>query len=208
MHVRRTIAATVAAVALLSGCGAEGGGGPVAVQTNDDGWNGTYLAEPWQPSDLALQRTDGTPLALDQADDRLRLVFFGYTKCPDVCQVVMGTIASAVNRLDADQRRQVEVVFVTTDPARDEPRVLREYLDRFDPNFVGLTGPLQTVIDVAEPLKVHVEQGERLPSGGYEVDHTAAVVGIRDGDARMVWTQGVTPPDLAEDIEKLLEEKA
>lgn len=198
----------VATVALLSGCGAEGEGVPVAVRTNDDGWNGTYLAQPWEPAPLALTDTEGDRVALDAADAPLRLVFFGYTRCPDVCQVVMGTIASAVNRLDADQRRQVEVVFVTTDPARDEPQVLREYLDRFDPAFVGLTGPLQRVIDVAEPLKVHVEQGRRLPSGGYEVDHTAAVVGIQDGGARMVWTQGVTPPDLAADIERLLREDA
>ena len=77
-----------------------------------------------------------------------------------------------------------------------------------DPTFVGLTGPLEQVIDVAEPLAIHVEEGQRLPSGGYEVDHTAAVVGIADGEARMVWTQGVTPPDLAQDVEKLLEEKA
>lgn len=204
--MRRTFVAVAAAAALLSGCGAQDQGGPVAVQTNDDGWNGTYLAEPWKPASLELTDTEGAQVSLDAADAPLRLVFFGYTKCPDVCQVVMGTIASAVNRLEADQHSDVEVVFVTTDPARDKPQVLRAYLDRFDPAFVGLTGSLQQVIDVAEPLKVHVEQGNKLPSGGYEVDHTAYVIGVQDGGARMVWNQSVTPPDLAEDISKLLED--
>lgn len=204
--MRRPIGALVLGLALvLSGCG--GSDSTPTVQTGGE-WSGTYLSEPWQPSPIVLKDTEGTEVPLDDEEAPLRLVFFGYTKCPDVCQVVMSTIASAVNRLEPEDRSQVEVVFVTTDPARDEPAVLREYLDRFDTSFTGLRGPLEQVIEVAEPLAIHVEQGQRLPSGGYEVDHTAAVVGIRDGEARMVWTQGVTPPDLAQDVEKLLKEKA
>lgn len=204
--MRRTLVALLSALLLLAGCGQQGNDPIASVQTNDDGWNGTRLSTPWPASSLALTSDQGEELALDKADGRLRLVFFGYTQCPDICHIVMGTIASAMARLDKAERQAVEVVFVSTDPARDKPAVLREYLDRFDPAYVGLYGPLKTVIAVAEPLKVYVAEGRRLPSGGYEVDHTAAVVAVRDGEAVAVWTQGVTPPALAADVKKLLEE--
>ena len=132
-------------------------------------------------------------------------MFFGYTNCPDICQVVMATIASALTRLDEADRDRVEVVFVTTDPARDDEAALRTYLDRFDPSFVGLTGDLQTIIDVADPLAVAVEQGEKLPSGGYEVTHGTQVTGINAEDrVPIVWTQGTSASALADDIHRLL----
>ena len=68
---------------------------------------------------------------------------------------------------------------MTTDPARDTRQALRTYLDRFDPAFIGLTGDLETIIDVGKPLGVAVEQGEKLPSGGYEVTHSTQVIGDR-----------------------------
>lgn len=201
--MRRALVA-LAALLVLTGCGSDPDG--LASVQGGDGWHGTRLDEAWQPSDKQLTTDRGKRFALTQADDGLRLVFFGYTKCPDVCQVVMGTIASSLARLDADERKRVEVDFVTTDPARDTGSVLREYLDRFDPAYVGVTGPIKQIVDVATSVHVYVADGRKLPGGGYDVDHTAAVIGLQDGEARMVWTQGVTPPDLAEDVKKLLKE--
>jgi len=99
------------------------------------------------------------------------------------------------------------VAFVTTDPARDTREVLRGYLDRFDPTFVGLTGPLARVVALGKPLGVYVEQGERLPSGGYEVDHTASLTAVRNGRAPLVWTPGTSAADLAADVHRLLENR-
>ena len=97
------------------------------------------------------------------------------------------------------------MVFVTTDPARDDEPTLRTYLDRFDPSFIGLTGDLQTIIDVGKPLAVAVEQGEKLPSGGYEVVHSTQVTAINDDDrVPILWTQGTSASDLADDIHQLL----
>ena len=96
-------------------------------------------------------------------------------------------------------------MFVTTDPARDDRRTLRRYLDRFDPSFVGLTGDLRTITRVAAGLKVFVERGERMASGGYEVAHGTPVIGITGDDrAPIVWTEGTPATDLAEDIAGLL----
>ena len=107
-------------------------------------------------------------------------------------------------KVPAEQRDQVEVVFVTTDPARDSGRVLRSYLDRFDDGYVGLTGPLPEIIRMAEPMKVFVAEGRKLPSGGYEVDHSTYVFGVTGDKARVIWTQGTSPAEMSADIIKLL----
>ena len=197
----RAAAAVVLALGLLAGCGAD-----AASDDADGGYHGAVLDQQYVVPDTPLTDTDGAPYSLAaDTEQPLTLVFFGYTNCPDICQVVMATIASALTRLDEADRDRVEVVFVTTDPARDDEAALRTYLDRFDPSFVGLTGDLQTIIDVADPLAVAVEQGEKLPSGGYEVTHGTQVTGINAEDrVPIVWTQGTSASALADDIHRLL----
>ncbi|MBF4767367.1 SCO family protein [Nocardioides agariphilus] len=195
--MRRPLAAILATTAvLLTACG----GG-------DDAITGAVLTEPYVVPSVSLTDTGGSSYSLaDNTDKRLTLVFFGYTHCPDICQVVMSTLASAMTRLDDADRKQVDVVFVTTDPARDDAKALRDYLDRFDPTFIGLTGPLPTIIDVGKPLAVAIEQGERLPSGGYDVAHGTAVLGIDSDDkVSIVWTQGTSATQFASDVHHLLD---
>jgi protein SCO1/2 len=196
----RSVRAVIVAIALaatLTGCGE-------APEEGD--YAGTLLTEPYVVPDEPLSDTTGQAFSLtDDTDRRLTLVFFGYTRCPDICQAVMSSLASAMTRVDDSVREQVEVVFVTTDPARDDAATLREYLDRFDPAFVGLTGDLPTIVDVGQDLGVAVEKGERLPSGGYEVTHGTHVIGIDGGDsAPIVWTHGTSAADFADDITLLL----
>ena len=154
-----------------------------------------------------LTDTDGAAYSLTRDTDKpLTLVFFGYTHCPDICQVVMSSVASALTRLDEADRERVDVVFVTTDPARDTGPVLRDYLDSFDPTFIGLTGDLDAIVALGKPLAVAVEQGEKLPSGGYEVAHSTHVSGIdADDEVSIVWTQGTSAADFASDIHQLLQ---
>jgi len=97
------------------------------------------------------------------------------------------------------------VVFVTTDPARDDERTLRTYLDRFDPSFVGLTGDLDTITDIGLDVGVAVEEGEKLPSGGYEVTHSTHVLGVDGNDqVPILWTEGTSASEFASDIHTLL----
>lgn len=173
--------------------------------TDNHGFRGAYLDSPYVVPEIPLTDTAGKPYSLAAASAPLKVVFFGYTRCPDICQVVMSTIASAVSRLDAGQRDRVQVVFVTTDPARDTRAVLRTYLDRLDPHFVGLTGDLGRIIDLAKPLKVYIAKGEKLPSGGYDVTHTTEVFGVTGNRARVAWGQDTSPSAMSADIIKLLE---
>jgi protein SCO1 len=208
VRARRLLAALVAVLTLMvAGCGGSQDDSAVVsgLQSSDDqDYTGTYLDAPYVVPDISLPDTDGTPYSLATASAPLKLVFFGYTHCPDICQVVMSTIASAVSRLDAAQRDRVQVVFVTTDPARDTGPVLRGYLERLDPDFVGLTGDLQQIIALAAPLKVYIARGEKLPSGGYEVDHTTVVFGVTGDKAQIAWGQDTSPSAMAADIIRLL----
>lgn len=210
---RSVLAGAVASGLLLSACsiGTPPDDGPVAGVTveDDDGLNGAVLPTPYTASDLALTDTDGGQQALatvtkDEGDD-ITLVFFGYTHCPDICQIVMADIASALTRLDDAQRARVGMTFVTTDPARDDEATLRAYLDRFDPTFGGLTGALPRIVEVGHSLGVAIEKGQKMPSGGYEVEHGTQVVGLLpDGTGPVVWTEGTGPDRIAQDLKSIL----
>jgi len=195
---RAWAAVLLPAALLLTACGGD----------DDAPLTGAVLDQPYVVPATALTDTDGESYSLaDDTDKRLTLVFFGYTHCPDICQVVLSTLASAMTRLDEADHEQVDVVFVTTDPERDTEKVLRNYLDRFDPTFIGLTGPLDSIIDVGKGMAVAVEQGHKLPSGGYDVTHGTSVLAIDGGDeVPILWTQGTSATQFASDVHQLLEE--
>ena len=169
-------------------------------------FTGAVLHQQYHAPDTMLTDTEGKPFSLaSSTDKRLTLIFFGYTHCPDECPTTMATLASAMLQLDEADRDDVQVVFVTTDPARDTAPVIRHWLDRFDPSFVGLTGSLPTITKVATDVGVPVLKGKRLPSGGYDVTHGTQVLAV-DGKntVPVVWTLGTTAPEFAHDIHQLL----
>ena len=213
---RRRLAAALAVLTVLAaaGCAEETRSapeGPVAdVRINDaDGLNGALLPRPYRVPDVVLQDTSGASFDLATAARKpVTLVFFGYTHCPDVCHVVMANISSALVRLPEGQRSQVDMVFVTTDPRRDTPQVLRSYLDRFDPGFRGVTGELSGIVRLGKAFDVEIEHGRKLASGGFDIAHGTQVVGVRpDRTAPLVWTEGTAPEALADDLTKILEDK-
>lgn len=207
----RVVTALLTAL-VLGACGGTGAGDDAVVSgfssEDDDGMAGAVLTEPytWPEATLTDSRGEETDLR-GGLSKPLTLVFFGYSKCPDVCQAVMADLASATARLEESQAEDVAVWFVTTDPARDDPETLRSFLDRFDPSFEGFTGPLTDIVDVAAAVHVPVERGPKLPSGGYEVGHGTPVLGVLpDGSVPIVWTEGTSSASLAEDISKILTE--
>ena len=133
------------------------------------------------------------------------LLFFGYTNCPDVCIAVLSDIALALQRMEPADRDQIQVVFVTTDPARDKPRQIRKYLRRFNPDFIGLTGSLATIKQAASQVGVDIEGMEKLPSGGYEVGHSAHVIGFSRNSGVVVWTPGSSIGSLKHDFALLVD---
>lgn len=197
-RLNHRLLAAVALVLLLTGCGGDDPAG--------SSLHGNRLDPPFTVAADELVDTDGNPYSLAADTDRpLTLVFFGYTHCPDICQIVMANLASAMQRLDEADRADVEVVFVTTDPERDTGPVLREYLDRFDPSFVGVTGDIDVIAEVG--MSIAVGMGARLPSGGYEVDaHSTQVTGVdADDEAPVYWSRTTSSAEFAHDVHVLLE---
>jgi protein SCO1/2 len=132
------------------------------------------------------------------------LLFFGYTHCPDLCNVVLANVASALRRSPQAVRDKVQLVFVTTDPKRDTPTVVRDYLDRFDPAFVGLTGPMAQVRSAAGTVHIAIAGTEPDGKGGYEVLHGTQLVGFAaDRKAHVVWPDDISVGDLAADFARL-----
>jgi protein SCO1/2 len=100
------------------------------------------------------------------------LVFFGYTHCPDVCPTTLDAISQTLKALGPD--KPVKALFITLDPARDTPSVMKDYLSSFDPRIIGLTGSQAAVDQVAHEYRVYAK---KVPTGGgdYSVDHTGVV---------------------------------
>ena len=136
---------------------------------------GTKPYQPLPKVSFTMADTDGRPYDFRaRTDGHITLLFFGYTYCPDVCPVHMATLASAMESLDPEVRRDVRVVFVSVDPDRDTPERLHKWLSAFDSSFVGLRG---TGKEVADALAFYrypppEKSGEEE---GYTVGHPAFV---------------------------------
>jgi protein SCO1/2 len=193
------IAVLLAVGLLTSACG---GGDP----SNAKFYGITHDAYQVLPDKLT--DTAGKPFSLvDDTHKPLTLVFFGYTHCPDICPMVMSSLASALTRLSDSDKSKVQVIFVTTDPSRDTPQVLRKYLDHYNKAFLGLTGPIDEISKIALPLAVYVAQGQKLPSGGYDLNtHSTQVTAIgADHRARVLWDMDTSSAEFASDIHTLLQ---
>jgi protein SCO1/2 len=111
------------------------------------------------------------------------LVFFGFTHCPDVCPTTLFEVSEILRSLgrDADRTR---ALFITVDPERDTPPVMKDYLSSFDPHLAGLTGDPAAIAAVAKAYRVYYKKVP-LDQGGYTMDHTA-IVYLMDKDGRFV----------------------
>lgn len=193
------------AILVLAGCGVSGTTGASDQTAQNQGYHGALLDRQYVVPNQNLTDTAGRRFSMRQdAGHPLSVVFFGYTHCPDTCRIVMGTIASAYARLQPSNRRDVQVLFVSTDPARGTLPMLQAYLRHFNRAFVGLRAPLPEVIKLGRPMAIFVAKGRKLPGGGYDVDHSTAVLAVRDGRVRLVWSADTTPADMADDINRLL----
>jgi protein SCO1/2 len=203
----RAVVLAVGLVLLVGGCTKPTEQQAGYVNADPEGYvGGSSLPQPYPMPDVTLTDTAGRPYNLTTSPSRpVTLMFFGYSKCPDVCKTVLSDLAVALQRIEPADRDQIQVVFVTTDPARDNPAVIRKYLDGFDPTFVGLTGSLATIKQAAGEVGVGIEGMRKLPSGGYEVGHSTQVIGFNRAAGVVVWTPETAIADLKHDFALLVE---
>jgi len=171
-------------------------------------WGGAIIQHPVAKADVLLADTSGHPFNIARdTQGKVTLVYYGYTNCPDRCPADMAGVANALKQLTAEQRAQIVVVFVTTDPARDTGPALRRFLDRFNPSFVGLTGSAEDLAMAQRAAGVTLAVPETPSPGasGYGVDHAAFVlVYSLDGKAHEAFPGGVSVATEAADLRRLV----
>jgi protein SCO1/2 len=154
--------------------------------------------------DFSLLDADGRTVRLADFKGRCVLLFFGFTQCPDVCPTALARAADVMQRLGPDAAR-LQVIFVTVDPERDVPAVLREYTRAFHPSFIGLHADLVTTEATAKAFKVFYR---KVPTGSsYTMDHTAtSYVFDPAGRLRLAVRHEQDAASVASDITRLLKE--
>ncbi|MFO1266433.1 MAG: SCO family protein [Rubrivivax sp.] len=157
---------------------------------------------------LDLPDADGKRRTLAEFKGKVVVLFFGYTQCPDVCPTTMTELAAAKQQLGADGARVVPV-FVTVDPERDTPAVLKAYVANFGTDFVALRGTLDETKAVAKAFKIFYAKVPGKTESSYTVDHTArSYVYDTLGRLRLATRHAMGPEALASDLRQLLNEKA
>jgi len=151
----------------------------------------------------ALTDQDGKPRASTDFAGKYQLIYFGYTFCPDVCPTTLALMGAALDRLGPDQDRIVPV-FITIDPKRDTPEVLKKYVAAFGPRFVGLTGTPDQIAKVEKEYRVYAKKGP-VENGTYAMDHSS-VMYLMGPDGKLVsfYDEAATPEDLAQKIKAKL----
>jgi protein SCO1/2 len=167
---------------------------------------GLELLPPRPKPEFTLTDTEGKPFDFKRETDGFAtLLFFGYTHCPDVCPVHVANIAAVLHNLPPTVSQKVKMVFVTTDPERDTPAVLRAWLDKFDRGFIGLTGTPDEILAAQAAAKIPAATKETPDSGGkpgeYYIGHAAFVFAFTpDGMGRYLYPFGIRQNDWAHDI--------
>jgi len=123
---------------------------------------------------FTLINQDGRPTSDRQFAGKYRIVYFGFTHCPDVCPVDLQNIGKALRDLDMSDPElaaRVQPIFITVDPERDTPAVMKQYVAAFHPRLIGLTGTPEQIADVAKKYAAFFQKSEEEGSGDYLVNH-------------------------------------
>ena len=151
----------------------------------------------------ALVDQYGQPRSDKDFHGQWTLIYFGYTHCPDVCPITLSLMADVMDKLGAKAAR-VTPIFVTVDPARDTPKVLKQYMASFGKRFVGLTGSAASIATVTKEFRVYAKRHD-LPGGGYAMDHSGVIYLMDAGGKFAMDYDEVSGPDkIAADIKKRL----
>ncbi|WP_420630881.1 SCO family protein [Candidatus Leptofilum sp.] len=169
-------------------------------------WNGMEIQSNTPVTNFTLTGPNEQPVSLVEFRDKVVMLYFGYTYCPDVCPATMVELRDALEIL-GNRAEDVQVIMITVDPERDSAEVLKEYLAHFDESFIGLTGTPDELIAVTAPMGIFFERHEGTEASGYLVDHTASVAVLdKDGKLRLIYPFGITGEEIAADLKYLVRE--
>jgi cytochrome oxidase Cu insertion factor (SCO1/SenC/PrrC family) len=157
----------------------------------------TAAAESGYGGPFTLVDQDGRKVTDRDFRGRWMLIYFGYTHCPDACPTALNDMAEALDRLPEEQRKRVQPIFVTIDPERDTPAVLKDYVGAFEgADIVGLTGSAEQVAEAAKAYRVFAKKRERQDDpADYSMDHTSNLY-VMDPEGKYVtMVSHLLPPE-------------
>src|SRR5260370_25016806 len=196
---RFVVAALLLAAALVLAAGALLS---LAFRENPKGAGGTLLAS---AIGGPFHLVDQNGKAVSDADlkGKWQLLFFGYTHCPDTCPTALNEISLALDRL-GKKRDEVEIVFITVDPERDTPEVLKSYMQSFDARIIALTGSADAVAQAAKAYRVFYAKHPR-PAGDYDMDPSAVIYVMNpEGKFTATFTPDSSADSIVQRFQKLL----
>jgi len=168
-------------------------------------FHGTSYSEPYPTApQVELINLNGETFRLSEQKGKVVLLFFGYTSCPDVCPTTLAELKQVMDGLE-DKADLVQVVFVSVDPERDTPEKIQNYVEHFNPNFIGLSGPTAELENIWKDYGVFREVVESDSAFGYIVNHTARTYLIdADGNLRLSYGFQTPVEDIVSDLKILL----
>jgi len=193
-----TAAIALAASVVLPGCDKLG----IGAASTQPTFKGVDITGP--TFTYSLHDQNGQLRTPESFKGQVTAVFFGYTQCPDVCPTSMAEIAQVKKALGKDGDR-LQGIFITVDPERDTPELMKAYVTNFDPKFLGLSGTLDETKAAAASFKAFFAKVPGKEAGSYTMDHTAGIyVFDTKGQVRLFERYGVSADDLTSDIKALL----
>lgn len=154
--------------------------------------------------DFTLQSING-PVKLSDFKGKLVLVYFGYTYCPDICPTALSLTGAALKQLDEQQRAQVQSLFISVDPGRDDIARLDEYVHFFHPSMIGLTGSKAEIDDVSRRYGAYYKIMDNGSATDYPVDHSSQTVVVgKDGTIKSIIRHGTAPAEMVKIISAYL----
>jgi protein SCO1 len=193
--------------AILLVAGAMACGGRSDVRLSPHGFAGTELAAPVPKPAFQFSDSRGRRFTFDSATaGKVTLLMFGYSNCPDVCPVHLANLAAVLDKMPDEIQRQITVVFITTDPARDSLPVLDAWVKGFDPRFIGLSASDSVIVAAQRSVRL-LPAGKSAADakGAYTVGHSSAVIAYtRDGWGRVEYPFGTRQKEWAHDLPLLV----
>ena len=195
-----TFAAAAALCIALAGCDKLGSSAPGPKLA----FRGADITGADYARTLSMPDIDGKPRTLADFKGKVTVVFFGYTQCPDVCPTTMAELAQVKKSLGADGDK-LQGVFVTIDPERDTPAILKSYMASFDSSFVALRGSAEQTKAAAQEFKIFYAKVPGKVEGSYTMDHTAGSFVIdANGKVRLFERYGSGAEALSADLKALI----
>lgn len=186
----------MAALVILAGC-----------SDSSQNWNGKDISGLMPDLEFQLVNDEGKPVSQEKSAGQIRLLFFGFTSCPDVCPTTLQKVSQATRGLPDPIQEDVQTPFVSVDPKRDTPERLQEYVRFFGDRIEGLTGTEPQLRELAKRYRTTFGYDEPGAEGNYNVSHSSAVyVFDRDGAARLLIRPDTSASKISEDLQLLATE--